>query len=71
MKPLKKSIPTYVILIALILLSCALTYIIPAGSFDRVKDEALGQTVVVAGSYHSTGNPPVSRLCIVQRLLKR
>ena len=70
MKPLKKSIPTYVILIALILLSCALTYIIPAGSFDRVKDEALGQTVVVAGSYHSTGNTPVSPLCIVQKLFE-
>lgn len=35
-----------------------LTWIVPAGEFDRVVDEASGRTLVVPGSYHEVeGNP--------------
>lgn len=55
-----KPIPhVYIILFLLILISCLLTYIIPAGEFERVKDSATGQTVVLADSYHHTENKPV------------
>ena len=41
----------YVVLLILILLACLMTYIVPAGQFGRVYDEASGQTLVIAGSF--------------------
>ena len=58
----------YVILVILIVLSCFLTYIIPAGSFERVENEALGQTIVVAGSYKQIESTPISPLLIFHKL---
>jgi uncharacterized ion transporter superfamily protein YfcC len=43
---------TFVILFILVLVATVLTYIIPAGEFDRVKDEATGKSLLVPGSYH-------------------
>ena len=56
-KPFK--IPhTYVILGIIIVIMAILTWIVPAGEFDRVVDEASGRTLVVPGSYHEVeGNP--------------
>ena len=56
-KPFK--IPhTYVILGIIIVIMAVLTWIVPAGEFDRVVDEASGRTLVVPGSYHEVeGNP--------------
>lgn len=42
---------TYVILSALLILVSALTYIIPSGSYERVKDMATGKMIVVPGSF--------------------
>ena len=39
---------------ALIILVAALTWIIPAGLYDRVPSEVLGKDVTVAGSYTAT-----------------
>jgi uncharacterized ion transporter superfamily protein YfcC len=42
---------TLVLLFGMIVLALVATYVLPAGSFERVKDEA-GRELVVAGSYH-------------------
>ena len=44
----------FTILFALIILVAALSWIIPAGLYDRVPSEALGKDVPVAGSYALT-----------------
>lgn len=44
---------TYVILFAVIIVMSLLTYVIPAGEFDRVKDEATGRTIVNPAAFHS------------------
>ncbi|MCC1482698.1 YfcC family protein [Roseibaca sp. Y0-43] len=48
----------FTILFALIVLMAALTWIIPAGQYDRVASEALGKDVPVAGSYAPTEANP-------------
>ncbi|HEY6132329.1 MAG TPA: hypothetical protein VIV27_09925, partial [Halioglobus sp.] len=58
------SFPTaFTILFGLIIFVAALTWIIPAGQYDRVKNEALGKDVPVPGTYHQVESSP-------QRLLK-
>lgn len=42
----------YTILFILIAFVAAMTWMIPAGSYDRVTNEALGQDVPVPGTYH-------------------
>ncbi|PAB60816.1 YfcC family protein [Anaeromicrobium sediminis] len=49
---------TYVILFSVIIVMALLTYVIPAGEFDRVKDEATGRTVVDPVSFHSVDQNP-------------
>ena len=53
------------IIIAVMLAAALLTYIIPGGAFDRVKDEG-GRTVVVPGSYHTIERSPVNPLTILE-----
>src|SRR5258708_4843522 len=48
------------LLLGCILLAAALSYILPAGQYDRKDDEATGRKVVVAGSYHRVPQQPVS-----------
>lgn len=43
---------TYVIIFGLIILAVLLTYLIPAGEFDRIKDPASGKMIIVADSFH-------------------
>lgn len=47
------------ILAVLLLLASALTWLIPAGCYDRVLDEATGQTAVVPGTFVLTEPTPV------------
>ena len=42
----------YSILFLLIILIAGLTWIIPAGKYDREMNEAVGREVAVAGTYH-------------------
>lgn len=50
----------FVILTALLLLASALTWLVPAGSYQREFHEAAGQTVVVPGSFAYTASSPVA-----------
>ena len=52
------------IIFFVMLIAAALTYLIPAGSFERVKNEA-GKTMVVAGSFHYIERSPVNPLSIL------
>lgn len=50
---------TYVILVFIVLLAAMLTYIIPAGEYNRVEDEKTGRTLVDPTSYHSVDQKPI------------
>ncbi|HJB06716.1 MAG TPA: AbgT family transporter [Candidatus Enterocloster faecavium] len=45
---------TYVILTIILLITAALTYVIPAGEYERVLDAASGRMVVIPDSFHYT-----------------
>lgn len=51
---------TYVIIGIILVIVTALTYIVPAGSFDRIEDEATGRIIVVPDSYKRIEQTPVS-----------
>jgi uncharacterized ion transporter superfamily protein YfcC len=48
----------YTILFALIAIMALLTWIIPAGQYGRVRNEALGKDVAVAGTYKAVESNP-------------
>lgn len=48
----------YTILFGLIILVAALTHIVPAGSYERVENEALGRSVPVPGTYQQVEPNP-------------
>lgn len=49
----------YVLLFAIIVVCTILTWVLPAGEFDRVMNEATGRTVAVAGTFHTVKQSPV------------
>ena len=51
---------TYALLLSIIVCASVLTYIIPAGAYDREKKD--GQTLVVSGTYHEINQHGVSFL---------
>ncbi|MFC5448807.1 YfcC family protein [Paenibacillus aestuarii] len=60
---------TYVILVILVFVAAALTYAIPAGKFERVKDKVTGKSLVVTGSYQYVDPSPVSLVQIPKALV--
>lgn len=49
---------TPALMLCITLFVAILTYILPAGEFDRVEEEATGRTLVVPGTFHPVeGNP--------------
>jgi len=48
------------LLLGCILVAAGLTYVVPAGQFDRAVDEVTGRTVVVPGTYHAVDSNPVN-----------
>src|SRR5215813_14504522 len=48
------------LLVGCIGLAAALSYVLPAGQFERRDDPATGRSVVVAGTYHELPSAPVS-----------
>src|SRR5207237_4878036 len=48
-----------ILLLAGVAVAAALTWILPAGAFDRRDDPATGRRVVVAGTYHPVAAAPV------------
>lgn len=56
---LQSRFPTaYTILFALIVLVAALTWIIPAGQYDREMNEEVGREVAVPGTYQTVASNP-------------
>ncbi len=56
---LESRFPTaYTILFALIVFVAALTWIIPAGQYERIEDAAVGRAVAVAGTYAEVESNP-------------
>lgn len=51
-----------VLMLAGVAIAAALTWVLPAGEFDRQVDEATGRRVVVAGTYHAVEAAPVGLL---------
>lgn len=51
---------TLVLLCIFILIISAMTYIIPAGSFERAIDPVTGRNLVIANSYHAVESNPVT-----------
>ena len=49
----------FVLLLSFILLAAGLTWVLPAGRFERRLDAATGRNVVVAGSYRAVAPAPV------------
>jgi uncharacterized ion transporter superfamily protein YfcC len=47
------------LLVGCILLAAALSYVLPAGQYDRREDPATGRQVVIAGTYHRVAPAPV------------
>jgi uncharacterized ion transporter superfamily protein YfcC len=58
--PTRFRLPHPIVLLgAAVILAAILTWIIPAGQFDRRDDPVTGRRVVVAGTYHRTPPAPV------------
>ena len=53
------------LLVACIALAAALTWVLPAGRFDRRDDAATGRSVVVAGTWHRVESQPVGPFAAV------
>jgi len=51
---------TFIILLAIILVVSALTYVIPAGTYDRYYDETTGRELVDPESFHEVEKNPTS-----------
>ncbi|WP_121626211.1 YfcC family protein [Poseidonibacter antarcticus] len=60
----------YTILFGLIILMAALTWVIPAGQFDRVNNEALGKNVPVPGTYQIVDSNPQGILDVIMAPIK-
>ena len=61
LKKIKWKAPDAIVLIFILLIvSSILTYIIPAGQYDRYIDNAIGREMVNPESYHSVENTPIS-----------
>jgi len=54
-----------VLLVSFIMLAAALSYVLPAGKFDRRTDAETRREVVIPGSYHPVDATPVSPLDMV------
>ena len=58
----------YVIIGIILILMTVLTYVIPAGQYDRIYDETLDQEIIVPGSYHRVESSPVTPFKMVMAL---
>ncbi|HEX7338060.1 MAG TPA: hypothetical protein VF252_12715, partial [Gemmatimonadales bacterium] len=52
--------PPLTLLVGCILVAAALTWILPAGEYQRREDPVTGRSVVIAGTYHPVDPRPVS-----------
>jgi len=61
---------TYALLFFIIVLVTILTYIVPAGEFDRAEDPKTGRIFVVADSFHNVEKSPVSPFGVFKAIPK-
>lgn len=61
---------TYVIIMSIVILATLLTYIIPAGQYERIKDESMGRTIVIADKFQYIENTPVSFFDIPSKIVE-
>ena len=61
---------TALLLLIIVVFIAALTYIVPAGEFDRVIDDAAGREIVVAGSYHEIERTPTTLLQLFSSIFR-
>lgn len=61
---------TYVILVAMLVVVTVMSYLIPAGEYDRMEDAETGRIIVVDGSYHSVEKSFVTPFDMVAALFK-
>lgn len=59
----------FVILFSVIILAAIMTYLVPAGEYERIENDQ-GRTIVVDGSYQAVENTPVSFLDIFESIHK-
>jgi len=70
-KRFKISIPHSFIIIGFILVICTImTYVIPAGQFDRVEDPATGRNLVVADSFKLVEQSPVTPFSMFMSIME-
>ena len=50
---------TYVVIFAMVLIAAIMTWIIPAGEYERVLDEVSGRQIILPDSYHAVASNPV------------
>ena len=61
---------TYVIIILMMIVAVLLTWIIPSGEFERVKDEVSEQSIIIPGTFKYIENNPISFLQIPVYIMK-
>ena len=61
---------TYVIIILMMIVAVLLTWIIPSGEFERVKDEVSKQFIIIPGTFKYIENNPISFLQIPVYIMK-
>lgn len=61
---------TYVIIIIMMIVAVLLTWIIPSGEFERVKDEVSKQSIIIPGTFKYIENNPISLFKIPVYIMK-
>ena len=61
---------TYVIIIMMMIVAVLLTWIIPSGEFERVKDEVSKQSIIIPGTFKYIENNPISLFKIPIYIMK-
>ena len=61
---------TYVIIILMMIVAVLLTWIIPSGEFERVKDEVSKQSIIIPRTFKYIENNPISFLQIPVYIMK-
>ena len=63
----KKFPHTFILLFGLVFIACLLTYLIPAGRYERIFDDTVNQTLVVPGSYQVVAQQAVAPWLILHK----
>ena len=59
---------TYVILFCMALLAAVLTWVLPAGSFERVIPEGMSRAVIVPGTYAAVESNPITPWALIRAI---